>query len=245
MPNSQNWSRVLVGALASVLMLSPVAAWAVPFGTNLIVNGDAESGLGGNGYALVAAPGWTIVGNATVALYGSAGGFPTSSDPGPVSRGLNFFAGGPDSAASSMSQFLDVSSSAGAIDTGLVSFALEGFLGGFLDHPDQAVLTATFLDGSNGFLGSATIGPVSNLDRGNVTELLARSTNGFVPLGTRGIKFDLSYTRFLGAYDDGYADNLSLILRGDATASVPEPATLLLVASGLTAFGIVARRRRR
>jgi hypothetical protein len=218
----------------------------LPTPDNLIVNGDAEGGAGSaSGFDVIAAPGWTTVGSATVVQYGIGGGFPATTDPGPVSRGLNFFAGGPNNAASSMNQLLDVSSSAGSIDSGLVAFALEGFLGGFSSQRDNAVLTASFLDGLSGVLGSASIGPVSNTDRSDLTGLLARSTNGIVPVGTRGIQFDLSHTRVDGSYDDGYADNLSLILRGPETENgVPEPATLLLLASGLTACGVVVRRRR-
>ena len=46
--------------------------------------------------------------------------------------------------------------------------------------------------------------------------LLPRSTSGVLPFGTRSIKVFLSATRVsnTGPYNDGYADNMSLVLYG-------------------------------
>jgi len=45
---------------------------------------------------------------------------------------------------------------------------------------------------------------------------LPRSTSGVLPFGTRSIKVFLSATRVsnTGPYNDGYADNMSLVLYG-------------------------------
>ena len=234
-----------VAAAMSLVCATSLPAWAVPFSTNLIVNGDAESGAASaGGFDVISPiPGWAPIGNFTVVAYGAPGGFPLLSDPGPASRGSNFFAGGPSNALSSASQSIDVSSSQSAIDAGAVSFSLEGFLGGFDGQGDNAVLTATFLDGTSFSLGTAFIGPVSNVDRGSLTGLLFRSMNGTLPIGTRNIDLDLTMTRLAGSYNDGYADNLSLILSGPSTNPVPEPGTVLLLGSGLA--GLAAWRRRK
>ncbi len=80
-------------ALAGVL-LAVVSGSAFAQTSNLIVNGDAESGVGGNGGEVASVPDWTTSGNFTVVSYDAGGGFPTPSDPGPPDRGANFFAGG-------------------------------------------------------------------------------------------------------------------------------------------------------
>ncbi len=94
------------------------------------------------------------------------------------------------------------------------TFVLSGFLGGFATQNDRATLTATFKDGGGGTLAIASIGPVTNVDRGNVTGLLFRTTSGSVPAGTRTVDLLLTLTRAAGFSNDGYADNLSLVLTG-------------------------------
>jgi hypothetical protein len=236
-------SRAIVALLALGLGISG-AAYGVPFATNLLNNGDAEAGTGSaSGNDIVAVPGWITSGNFTVVRYGAGGGFPSLTDPGPAARGENFFAGGPSNGASSASQSIDVLANSASIDLGGVSFALEGFLGGFSSQRDNAILTLTFKDLLDATIGSASIGPVSDSDRGNATGLLQRSANGVVPVGARKIDILLQMTRVDGSYNDGYADNLSLILRGGATG-IPEPGTLALVTlAGLAVFRKAQRRQ--
>jgi hypothetical protein len=179
---------------------------------NLIVNGDAESGPGGDGTVVVPVPGWMTSGNFTVIKYSTGAGFPTPTDPGPPNRGENFFGGGPDSASSSATQSINVSSSATAIDAGKVAYGLSGYLGGFGSQEDNAVLTITFNSATNAALGTASIGPVTATDRNNATGLLPRATSGIVPAGTRQIDVLLQMTRTGGNSNDGYADNLALVL---------------------------------
>jgi hypothetical protein len=48
--------------------------------------------------------------------------------------------------------------------------------------------------------------------RNNKTGLFSASAKGSVPVGTRYIQAYLNMTRANGTYNDGYADNLSLVL---------------------------------
>jgi hypothetical protein len=229
--------------LLSVLLGGCLHAASIALGTNAIVNADAESGAGSADGAIVPVPGWTVTGNFTAVQYGAvdaSGAFPAPTDPGPASRGANFFAGGPGNSFSSATQLLDVSNISAQIDAGIVTFLLSGYLGGFATQGDYAVLTADFLDASSASLGSAAIGPVTSSDRSNSTGLLPRDTNGAIPVGTRGISFTLDMTRLAGSYNDGYADNLSFIAR--APSGVPEPGTIGMIVLGLGA--VVWFRRR-
>ncbi len=153
-----------------VLFSGPGAADAVPFGSNIIINGNAEVGsASGNGYTVVAVPGWTTSGNFTVVNYNTSGGFPTYTDPGPANRGSNFFAGGSNNGSSSATQIIDLSGSASIIDTGNVGYDLSGYFGGFASQDDNAILTTIFLNGGSSSISSAVLGPVYAGDRGSLT----------------------------------------------------------------------------
>jgi hypothetical protein len=184
------------------------------FGRNLVLNGDAEAGRGAPDASSTARPlpGWNATGNFTAAQYGGSGGLPAKTDPGPPKRGKNFFAGGPSNASSSAEQMIDVSAGATAIDAGGVKYKLSGYLGGFSNQEDHTVVSATFLDASGQKLGVAAIGPVTPANRRNVTGLLLRGTSGTVPANTRSIDVVITATRFAGAYNDGYSDNILLYL---------------------------------
>lgn len=78
---------------------------------------------------------------------------------------------------------------------------------------DNATLIVQFKDHSGKALGTAQIGPVSIADRKNQTQLVQRSTTGNVPQGSVTLVVTLRMLRTFGTDNDGYADNLSLILR--------------------------------
>ncbi len=226
--------------LAAIALTCSGAAHA-QFSTNLIVNSDAEAGTGSaTGNDIETVPGWTTSGNFTVVQYDIGGGFPASTDPSPANRGSNFFAGGPANGGSFATQSINVATGATTIDLGNVTYNLSGYLGGFDGQRDNATLTATFLDGSNATLGTASIGPVSEADRNGLTGLLLRGNSGLLPTGVRTINLTLNMVRVDGSYNDGYADNLSLVL----TASpVPEPGTVaFLIGMSITGAGFLARR---
>jgi hypothetical protein len=195
-----------------------------PGGTscNLIVNGNAEAALGSADGIPVTTPGWYSSGQATAAQYG-VNGWPTLTDPGPANRGLNLFSGGPGNDMSSLTQSISVSQFASLIDTGGVTYALSGWLGGFADQDDNATLTVTFQNASNVALGTGSIGPVMASERSSASGLLQRSSTGAVPAGTRTVYVVLSLIRASGSANDGYADNLALVLGGMGVESACSP----------------------
>ena len=187
-------------------------------GPNLIVNPGGETGTAdpNGGTPVTSIPGWTIVGGEfdVIQYQADTGNYPATSDPGPADRGKNFFAGGPNDDVSTGTQTIDVSKDALKIATGSVGYVLSGWLGGFADQDDNAMLSIQFEDASGKVLGKAQIGPVMAADRSDTTEFLFRSAIGKVPVGTIKIVVTLTMTRVSGSANDGYADNLALNLQG-------------------------------
>ena len=220
--------RVAGLALAALLLPAAPAAAEIPAG-NLLANPGAEAGPGApDAVTIDPPPGWTNVGNVTAVLYGSPDS-PTAADSAALGGGANFFAGGPDTAASAATQTLDVSGAAPEIDAGGVTATVAGDFGGYVGQDDSATLTATFLNAAGAPLGAPLVTPAVTLaDRNGATALLPRSASGTVPAGTRTIAARLDMVRVEGAYDDGYADNLSLTL-----GAPPEPVFHKTVVAGV------------
>jgi hypothetical protein len=200
---------VVVGAEATA---PPEAA----LDANLIFNGDAEHERGYDNYSGVPdawAAGWYDPGYLTVVQYDAPDGFPASTDPGPDDRGSNFFAGGGVGYDTEISQLIDVESLSESIARGL-DYTLSAWLGGYYNQDDRAQLTVSFMDQGGTELGSATIGPIDAQDRSDQTSLIYTETTGTVPQGTRQVEVTLDAVWSTG-YNDGYADNLSLVLTAD------------------------------
>lgn len=229
---------ILAIMLVFLVPLPCLKATPVEFGDNLIRNPDAELGIGSvGGYDIVDVPEWNAVGNFTVVNYG-APKFLDFDSSGPDDRGINFFSGGPSNIASSAFQIIDVSDAAYEIDQGIVSYNLSGYFGGYDNHEDNATLTAVFQDSNGDVLGSAIIGQVSVSDRDTTTGLLFRDAQGLLPTNTRQVEVLLEMNRIHGAYNDGYADNLSFVL-------VPLPSTIILLGTGILAMRRYQRLSRR
>jgi Ca2+-binding RTX toxin-like protein len=90
----------------------------------------------------------------------------------------------------------------------IIAHHLSAFLGGFSIQTDDFTVVANFLDASGTVIGSVSIGPVSNTDRDNISQLLFRNTTVAIPVGARSADVVLESRRFGGSYNDGYADNL-------------------------------------
>ena len=243
---TQRFNFLAATLFSNLIFLAGPAHADLVYGTNAIVNGDAEAAS----INYQAPAGWASSGIAPndgiiAVQYGSPSGFPSTSDPGPSNRGSYFFSGGINTQLASMTQSLDISNVASAIDAGLVSFILSGYIGGFATQADHATFSVTFEDGSNVAIGAAaTIGPVSNGDRNQLTGLLFRETTDFIPVGTRTLLFTFTATRLEGANDDGYADNLSFVANGPEIGAVPEPSTWAMMILGFAGVGFMAYRRR-
>ena len=156
------FQQMTLGFLAFLLALdSNLHAAPITYGSNLIDNPGAEIGtpLGG-GFTDVSTAGggsWIVTagppaptGFAAVA-YGTAGGYPLYTDPGPMppaTRGANLFFGGTNCAFSSAHQTMTGATPViqGDIDAGLVTYDMNGWLGGYAWQADNAVLTLAFLD---------------------------------------------------------------------------------------------------
>ena len=202
---------------------------AVVYGSNLVVNGDAEAGVTGwTGYA-----GYDMVQSVN---YGSNWVLPTQ--PGPADRGASMFAGFGQYAVAY--QTLDF----GSATAQATAYSLSGWLGGWAAQEDNALFYVQFLDALDQEVGGATLGPVTAADRANQTGLQYRASEGVVPEGTRKLSFWLSMERLASADNDGYADNLSFVLAAPPVGEVPEPGMASVFMLSLGMLGLARRRKR-
>jgi uncharacterized protein (TIGR03437 family) len=201
----------------ALLILSQSAQAQSIFGKNLIVNGDAEAGSASSsgGTAVASIPGWTASGSPNVLPYGLKIRLqPTSI--GPVNRGANYFAG-VNTAKAVLTQKVDISAAASAIDAGSVSYDASGYLGG--DSEDSAQMLVTFLGASGNTLTAVTLGPVAHSDRYQEPSIYLRRQIGLVPAGARSATVELDLIRASGSENDGVADNLSLVLNSGGSSN--------------------------
>jgi len=213
-----SYARHFALCLVLALAMSPclVRADATPssslLGHNLVVNGGAEAGPGLPQSGSTTIPGWTTTGNFTAVDYGHDD-YPSKLTPGPSDRGEHLFSGGTSDPLSTASQSIDVSALATAIDGGTIKYAFSAWIGGYASQHDYASVSATFLGTGQAPLGNVVLGPVTAADRAGLTALLRRAAAGTVPAGTRSIVIKITATRFDGTANDGYTDNISLVLQ--------------------------------
>jgi hypothetical protein len=257
----------LFGSILGFWIVGVDTAGAVTFGSNLILNPGAELDAGATTRTATVTPtNWTVTsGSLTAAQYGGGGAttlFPTATSPGPSVRGANFFAGGAGTTTSTSTatatQLITLSPDFSVIDAGNATFDLAGFFGGYREQGDRASLRATFQNVSSTSLGDFTIGPVTPAERvaafgssssnlNQPTGLLSRTTAGVVPTGTRSILLTLSMLRDVVSYNDGYADNLSLVLNNNTpVTNVPEPSSIPgILVGGALFVGVVRKRKQK
>ncbi len=183
------------------------------FDRNLIKNGDGSDGPAVPYDGVWEPPKhWdNTFGTMWISKYGEGAGSELAEAE---SRGENdyYFWGGINSDGV-IEQITDISRISELTDAGEVRYELSALLGGYRNQNDRAKLTANFLDSEGETLFSEQIGPVTNRDRNNITTMLRREAEGMVPPGTRKIHFELRAIVEVGSNNDGYADELSMILR--------------------------------
>jgi hypothetical protein len=193
---------------------APAAARGVVHSGNLIRNPGAERTHGNadpNGKVPV--KGWQVAeeDRFTAVPYG-APAFPDKHSPGPSKRGDNFFAGGTDGSSSVATQRDSLSDWSSAIKHGRARFTLSAWLGGYSSQRDDATVRITWLNGKGKPVGHAHVGPVTPKQRASVTGMLYREKSGKVPTTAREVLVKITMRRFDAAYNDGYADDLSLVI---------------------------------
>jgi hypothetical protein len=216
----------LAPALAANERPAVKAPMCLVCGHNLISNPGAELGQGTNDDSVIKViPGWAHSGGFTVAQYAWSGGDLSPTTPGPKNRGKNYFYGGPSSARSTGTQLIEIPRH--EVPAAGLDFVLSGWLGGYDSQGDNATLYVSFQNGAGQKIAfknatgvtssSAQIGPVTEAQRKDVSELLHEAMTGQFPPSTRIVKVVLVFVRESGSDNDGLADNLSLVL------SVPKP----------------------
>jgi hypothetical protein len=181
---------------------------------NLIVNGDFEKdvvtrdpqrsesqNLSENNVMI---SGWNDRGPATLNTYIALGQVPVPPD-----KGENFFIG---YQACSIDQEISLADLSYIINRGKISYELSGWIGGWEAHEDHLEITASFLDNSDKFIGSAKIGPVTAEERNFQSCFMERSVKGILPPGVRKIVISLRSIHGSGDTTDAYADNLRFVL---------------------------------
>lgn len=201
---------------------------ACEFGQNLIVNGGAEwSTAAEDQRSNAGVPGWKDWGSMTTLAYGGVEGGPKAESRGPVSRGRNYFCGGAAQRAE-MEQAIDLRPRRGEIEAGGVEFEFSGWFGGYGEQRDLAYAEVVFADERGVELSRHRIGPVTLEDRirtwacgapaspDSLTGLIDRTVRDGVPPDARMAVVRIVCEAGEGL-NDGYADELSLVLAEGAT----------------------------
>jgi hypothetical protein len=185
---------------------------------NLVRNGNAESHRCTDDWsAQTPVPGWRVLrGAASVLCYSAfkvAQESPKLPASAPAGKAL-FAAPGADTA---IEQVIDVAAASAAIDKGRADFSLSAWLGGWRDRPEQATLTAVFLDEARHATGSPVVLAHEEAStQSHRSRLVAREVKGVVPPQTRQIVITAHFTSGMTSYHNAFADNISLTLHGDS-----------------------------
>ena len=115
----------------------------------------------------------------------------------------------------SMMQTVQLGTYGTAIDAGQAKLTFKAWLGGYASDADNATVYLTFYSASHAFLRGVVYGPVTAGQRHNKTKLMmVGGGTAQIPATARSVDVDIEFDGVNGAYNNGYADNLSLILTG-------------------------------
>ena len=232
----QNRTKFLLSAVALVALsvgtVQQASSQTSIFGTNLVVNGDAEQGLNGwssgspttNGDGQTGTPAMPVVVN-----YGSGPAYPDYSSQGPSVRGDHLFVcqrtvfpDGTVGWGGTAFQTIDVSSAATQIDAGNVQMVCSAWTGGWGNKFSTASLTFRCRDEADGqawdgvynITNPPSFAPLRNYQTG----MIYRSGTFRVPPGARKIVVQMTIE---GQEANGsgplpgtpaYVDNVSVVL---------------------------------
>jgi hypothetical protein len=194
-----------------MLALSWQAAEPLQRSENLVANPGAETVVGETEI-----PGWGVIeGMATprIFFYDDNPDNPSPTGPGPQERGFHLFAGGADGELSGMRQFIELDGS--MLEASLqnrLKFSFGAFLGGKLLEQEHASVSLTFLDPNEQVLERIELPAITEREREGQTGLFPVAMSDYVPAGTRLILVEVIFRGFEGGFNDGYVDNLELVL---------------------------------
>lgn len=193
---------------------------AVTYGVNAVLNSGGETYSGtANGTNIIVPANWTANFSPTLAPW-SSGNASSAAIPQPAGTGSVYFAGGPGQESSDFFQTIDLSNIGAAVDAGQVNFTLSALLGGTGSQNDNVMVFVNFQTSEGFFAGQSSIGPVTAANRNNASGLLSRTKTETVPTGARFAQVQIHFERSTPTYNDGYADNVSLVFNGPAVPTL-------------------------
>lgn len=229
---------------------APTGPDGAVLGANLLSNPSAESnnyGVAGGDYA-PRITGWTrSSADATPATAGHVavgpraisyadGGYPWHDTfDQPPSAGDYYFYGGthdPSASITTLTQTLDLSADATAIDTGVCAYDMSGWFawfmgdpgGGLIDELEYAHMRVYFEGSGHAALtSSAEIGGRLGDAGSYAAPFRQDSTTGTVPIGARYARVVLSFNFVLGSDSNSAADNLAFRLGGLSAVGLDRP----------------------
>jgi uncharacterized repeat protein (TIGR01451 family) len=185
----------------------------------LVVNGGAEQ---------AASVGWTgVLGRAThgVSSYPTSVIVNSAGATGATFPGGNALFTGDRAASSVATQTINLAPSAAAIDNGHVDASLSAYVGGYAAQRDNATLIYDFEDAAGANLATVSFGPVLVTDRGSVSGFVPFAATQLLPTGTRQVVITIKTQRFTAPANDGYVDNVSLVLDAPSPVASPDDTT--------------------
>ena len=212
-------SKKTLFAVALLVFLTCRSAYAQSLGSELVINGGAETGD---------TTGWLSGGIEAVVPDAGASGFGDFS-----------FTGGTGPATSqTLQQDFDISIWASDIDNGVLStlfnLQLQARIGG--GFSDTANATLFYLDEFDSAIDSVIF--VDDFENVNALQWDFHSDVRTIPFGTRSLSVLLETSRTGGSSSDGFFDEVSL----SVVSAVPEPSSTVLVMFA-SVCAILKRRR--